>query len=208
MTIPSFSLEGKVAIVTGGRRGIGEAIALTFAEAGADVAVCDRVVEDGLLQTVSEKIQRLGRRSTAIQVDITQEADVNNTIQKVMEEFGKIDILVNCAAVLINKPLLEHTVADWDTIMDTDLKAYFLCSQAVVKKMIERKRGNIINMASTAGIRAGKKVGAYYPAKAGVMMLTKVQALELASHNIRVNAIAPGVVKTELERHVWGNPRP
>jgi len=206
MTIPSFSLEGKVAIVTGGRRGIGEAIALTFAEAGADVVVCDKVVEDGLLQSVAETIRKLGRNSLAVQTDVTNEADVDNLVQKATGEFGKIDILVNGAALLINKPLLQQSVDEWDTIIDTDLKSCFLCSRAVSKNMIEKKQGNIINMASTAGFRAGKVVGAYYPAKAGVVMLTKVLALELVSYNIRVNAIAPGMVKTEFERHIWSNP--
>ncbi len=206
MKFPVFSLEGKVALVTGSRRGIGEAIALTFAKAGADVGVADKVVEDGMLQAVADEIRKLGGRSLPIQTDITRETDVDNMVQKMIDEFGKIDILVNDAAVLISKPLLEQTLRDWDTTMDIDLKGYFLCSKAVSQKMIERKQGNIINMASTAAFKAGKLVGAYYVAKAGVVMLTKVLALELVSHNIRVNAIAPGVVRTELERHVWSNP--
>ena len=101
MSIPSFTLPGKVAIVTGGRRGIGKAIALALAEAGADIAICDRVIEDGELQAVAEEIKRLGRRSLAVQADITKKADVDNLVQRVMDEFGVIDILVNNAAMNI-----------------------------------------------------------------------------------------------------------
>ena len=107
MTIPSFSLEGKAAIITGGKQGIGRAIALAFAEAGADVAVCGRVIEDGKLQAVADEIQRSGRRSLAVQADISRKADVDNLVQRVMDEFGSIDILVNNAGKIILKPLLD-----------------------------------------------------------------------------------------------------
>ncbi|MBA7655931.1 3-oxoacyl-[acyl-carrier-protein] reductase FabG [subsurface metagenome] len=155
MSIPSFSLEGKVAIVTGGRRGIGKAIALAFAEAGADVAVCDLVVEDGELEAVAEEIRRLGRRSLAVQADITRKTDVDNLVKGVAEGLGAIDILVNNAAIISWVPLLETPEDDWDRIIDTDLKGYYLCSQAVGKGMVERKKGNIISIASVSGIRGG-----------------------------------------------------
>jgi NAD(P)-dependent dehydrogenase (short-subunit alcohol dehydrogenase family) len=204
MGIPSFSLAGKGAIVTGGKRGIGRAIALAFAEAGADVVVCGRVVE-GELGAVADEIRRLGRRSLAVRADISRKKDVENLVERVMDEFGAIDILVNNAAILIDAPLLEFSEDDWDTVMDTDLKGYYLCAQAVGKKMVERRRGNIINMASLSAIKAREKAGAYCIAKAGVVMLTKALALELASYNIRVNAIAPPLVKTESTEHVWRN---
>ena len=206
MGIPGFSLEGKVAIVTGGRRGIGRAIALAFTEAGADIVVCDRVVEGGELEAVAEEIRRLGRRSLAIQADITQKSDVDNLVQRVVAEFSAVDILVNNAAMNIRAPLLELREDGWDRIINTDLKGYYLCSQAVAGRMAEQKGGNIINMASTAAMKAAPEMGAYCIAKAGVVMLTRVLALELAKYNIRVNAIAPSIVKTKFSQPLWSDP--
>ena len=206
MGATSFPLPGKVAIVTGGRRGIGKAIALALAEAGADIAVCDRVIEDGELGVVAEEAQRLGRRSLAVQADITQKADVDSLVERVVAEFGAIDILVNNAAMNIRAPLLELREDGWDRVIDTDLKGYYLCSQAVGKQMVSRKRGNIINIASTAAIKAAPEMGAYCIAKAGVVMLTKILAVELAQYNIRVNAVAPSMVKTKFSQPLWDDP--
>ena len=206
MSIPGFSLEGKVAIVTGGKRGIGKAIALAFAEAGADVVVCSRRVEDGGLLAVADQIQRLGRRSLAIQADVSEKTDIDNLVQRVVDEFGVIDILVNNAAMNIRVPLLELREDGWDKIMNTDLKGYYLCSQAVGKIMVAQRKGNIINMASRVALKARKNIGAYCIAKAGVVMLTRVLALELGSYNIRVNAIAPSVVKTKFSEVLWDEP--
>ena len=207
MSIPDFSLEGKVAIVTGGRRGIGEAIALAFAEAGADVVVCARLVEDGLLGAVAEEIRKLGRRSLAIQADIAKKVDVDNLVQRVIDEFGGIDILVNNAAIDIRAPLLEFGEDDWDRMIDINLKGYYLCSQAVGKRMVEQKKGNIISMASQLAFKAWAKMGVYCITKAGVVMLTRVLARELGSYGIRANAIAPSTVKTEFSRPTWSDPK-
>jgi NAD(P)-dependent dehydrogenase (short-subunit alcohol dehydrogenase family) len=204
--IPPFTLSGKVAIVTGARQGIGKAIALALAEAGADIAICDRVIEDGELNAVAEEVKRLGRRSLAVQADITQRAEVDGLVKRVVAEFGVIDILVNNAAVNIMAPLLELREDGWDRVIDTDLKGYYLCSQAVGKKMVDQKRGNIINIASTAAIAAAPEMGAYCIAKAGVVMLTRVLAVELAQYNIRVNAIAPYMVKTKFSQPLWSDP--
>ncbi|MFC1978133.1 SDR family NAD(P)-dependent oxidoreductase [Chloroflexota bacterium] len=203
MSLPSLSLEGKMAIVTGSRRGIGKAIALAFAEAGADVAVCDLVVEGGELAAVAEEIRKLGRRSLAIQTDVTRKADVDNLVKRVMDEFGVIDILVNSAGISGGPPLIGQSEEDWDKIIDVDLKGCYLCSQAVGKGMVERRSGNIISMASAAGIRGFDSRNAYNIAKAGVIMLTKVLARDLGQYNIRVNAIAPTMVNTEMIQH-WG----
>ena len=205
MYLPSFSLEGKVAIVTGGKKGIGKAIALAFAEAGADVAVCSRTLEDGELRAVANEIQRLGRRSLAIQADISHKTDVDNLVKRVMDEFGVINILVNNAGILIKGPFLEFSEDAWDKTINTDLKGYYLCSQAVGKRMVEQKGGNIINLSSALAVKPLENHGAYSIAKAGVVMLTRVLARELGKYNIRVNAIAPSLVKTELT-DTWTDP--
>lgn len=206
MSIPNFSLAGEVAIVTGSRRGIGRTIALAFAEAGANVAVCDLVVEDGELQAVAEEIQRLGRRSLAIQADTSKKMDVNNLVRKVVDQFGVIDILVNNAGIMIKSPLLEMPENDWDRLMSVDLKGYYLCSQAVGRRMVEQKKGKIINIASQYAFKVTPGMGVYSIAKAGVVMLTRVLAQELGSYRIRANAIAPCLVKTEFSRPSWSDP--
>ncbi len=206
MSTPSSSLEGKVAIVTGSKRGIGKTIALSLAEAGADVVVCTRRVEDGQLEAVADEIQKSGRRSLAIQTDITQKTDVDNLVQKVIDEFGTVDILINNASMNILAPLLELREDGWDRIINTNLKGYYLCSQAVGKRMVEQRKGNIINMASMGALKAAERMGAYCIAKAGVVMLTRVLALELARYNIRANAIAPSFVKTKFSEPLWSDP--
>ena len=207
MSLPSLSLEGKVAIVTGGRRGIGRAIALVFAEAGADVAVSDIVVEDDQLEAVAKEIQGFGRHSLVIQADTSCKADVDNMVQKTVDELGAVDILVNAAGISTRTTPMEISEEDWDRVIDIDLKACLLCAQAVGNRMIEQgKGGNIINISSTGGIRANVKRAGYCSAKIGVIMLTKQLAVELGPHNIRVNVIAPGTVVTELTQDLWGTP--
>ena len=204
MTVPKLSLEGKGAIVTGSSRGIGRAIALGFAEGGADVVVCSRTLSD--LEKVAEEIRALGSRSLAVETNIALKSDVDNLVAKTVEEFGTIDILVNNAAMNIMRPLIELREDGWDKVMNVGLKGYYLCSQAAAKVMIERKKGNIINMASTAPAEASPLLGASSISKAGVVMLTKLLAADLARHNIRVNAIGPGVVRTGFSEPIWGNP--
>lgn len=206
MSVPDLSLAGKVAIVTGGSRGIGKAIALTFAEAGADVVVCSRDL-DGKLGPAAEEIRGLGRRSLAVVADITQKAAVDNLVQRTMGEFGTIDILVNNAGTVIRASVLEHSEEDWDKVMDTNIKGYYLCSRAVAKIMMDQKRGNIISTASMRGIVAAPGRVSYSVSKAGVIMLTRVLALEFASYNIRVNAIAPGWIRTELTEPLYRDPK-
>ena len=200
------SLEGKTAIVTGGRRGIGKAIALAFAEAGADVAVCSQTGDDRLA-AAAEEVKKLGRRSLAIRADVSQKADVDNMVQRVMDEFGKIDILVNSAGMWIpGQAVLECDEDNWDKVINVNLKGTYLCCQAVGKKMVDQKSGNIINMASKGGVTPRPRAGAYCTAKAGVIMLTRQLSLELAGYNIRVNAIAPTWVKTDMNIHLRTSP--
>lgn len=200
MSLPDFSLAGKVALVTGSRRGIGKTIALAFAEAGADVALCDLVLEDGQLQSVAQEIRNLGRRSLFVRADTRQKKDIDDLVEKVIGELGRIDTLVNNAGVSINSPILDMGEEDWDRTLDINLKGYFLCSQAVGRRMVQQKSGTIINLASQFAFRVTAGMGAYSISKAGVAMLTRVLALELGKFAIRANAIAPGMVKTEINR--------
>ena len=203
MSIPSLSLEGKVAIVTGGGTGIGRSIAVQFAEAGTDVVVAGRRLS--VLEKVAEEIRAMGRRSLAIQTDISKKSDVDKMVQKTMDEFGGIDILVNNAGVFVMRSLLETEEDAWEKILSINLKGCQLCSQAVGRIMVERKRGNIINIASVDGLTAFLPESAYCVSKAGVIMFTRVLAKELANCNIRVNAIAPGSVRTPMSESVWSD---
>jgi len=204
--LAKFSLDGKKALVTGGKRGLGKAMALGFADAGADVAICSRMLADGELEATAQEIRELGRRSLAIQADVTCKADVERMMKQVTTDFGGIDILVNNAGQYIEVPTLELSEEDWDAVMATHLKGAFLCSQAAGKVMARQKRGNIINIASVIGIRPILKPGGYDAAKAGLMMFTTSLAIELAQHNIRVNAIAPGFTKTRMNDRITMKP--
>lgn len=204
MPIPSLSLEGKTAIVTGGGTGIGRSIALTFAAAGANVVVCSRTLAN--LEKVAEEVKALGRRSLAVRTDVTQKTDVDNMVQRVMDEFGAIDILVNDAGVWLGGEVLDFSEEAWDRTMDINIKGCYLCCQAVGKKMVERKRGNIISIASTNSFVSGKEEAPYSASKAGMVMLIRGLAKELVSYNIRVNAVAPGWVRTEMSREIWSQP--
>ena len=205
MKMPSFSLEGRVALVTGARRGIGKGIALAMAGAGADVAVCDNVVEGGELEAVAEEIQGIGRRSLAVQTDVSKKSEVDNLVKRVENELGPIDILVNNAGIGRGSVLIEQKEEDWQAVIDVNLTGCYFCSQAVGKRMVERRKGNIINISSGAGIRGFAGRNAYNVSKAGVIMITKVLARDLAKHGVRVNAIAPTNLRTEMTRGLWEN---
>jgi len=191
MNTPNSRLDGKTAIVTGGRRGIGKAIALAFAGAGADVAVCDRVVEDGALETAAGEIRRLGRRSLAVRADTSRKDEVDAMVQRVVDEFGGIDILVNNAGINVRGKLLEMPEEDWNTLMGVNLKGYFLCAQSVGKRMVERKTGNIISIASQSAFKASPGRGAYCIAKAGVVMLTRALAQTSAATEYAPTQLPP-----------------
>jgi len=203
-----FSLKGKVALITGGSRGIGRATALTFADAGADVVVSSRNRRPPELEKVAEEIRAKGGRALAIPAHVGKKEDVQNLVQKTLREFGRIDILVNNAGA---NPVLSSMVdleeAAFEKVMEVNLKGALLMSQAVAKEMIKQGGGRIINISSISGLRArADGTGAYCISKAGVNMLTQVMARELAEHNILVNAIAPGSIKTEMSRVNWIDP--
>ena len=205
MTVPVFSLAGKVALITGGSRGIGKSIALAFAEAGADVAICSRRIEDGHLGAVDRAIKDLGRRSLAIQADTSRKADVDRMVERIVAEWGALDILVNNAGILVRSSLLDISEEDLDRLLGIDLKAYILCAQAAGKVMVKQKKGNIINISTQHAFKATPGFGPYGIAKAGVVMLTRVLARELGVHGIRANGIAPGLTRTEFSELTWTN---
>jgi len=197
MAEPHLSLEGKVALVTGGSRGIGKATALGFARAGADVVVTSRKLPD--LEQVAEEVKGLGRKSLAIATHVAKLEEINNLVCRVSEEFGRIDILVNNAG---GSPAATSAIdvdeRFWDAVMNLNLKGLYFLSQAVARVMREHGGGKIINVASIDAFKPELIANVYSIAKAGVVMATKVMALEWAQYNIRVNAIAPGNVHTRI----------
>jgi len=201
MDVSRFSLDGKVALVTGGSRGIGREIALTFADAGADVVISSRKLPD--LEEVVGEIRAKGRKGLAVASHIAKIEESQSLVEKVKTEFGRIDILVNNAGTNpYMGPLIDAEEWAWDVTMNVNLKGPFLLGQLVARVMREKGGGNIINMASTAGIRpSGLYI--YSVTKAGLIMLTKCMAIEWGQYNIRVNAIAPGVVKTRFSEALW-----
>jgi NAD(P)-dependent dehydrogenase (short-subunit alcohol dehydrogenase family) len=200
----SFSLSGKVALVTGGSRGIGKAIAVGLAKFGADVAVTSRKLPD--LEEVATEIRGLGRRSMAVATHVGRMDEINNLVPQVKDKLGRIDILVNNAAT---NPTMDQAIdieeRAWDSIMNLNLKGLFFLSQAVARLMKEQGEGKIINVASVAGITPDI-LPVYSISKAGVIMATKVMAQQWAQHNIRVNAIAPGLTRTRFSEALWSNP--
>lgn len=203
-TLEQFTLPGKVALITGGSRGIGKAIALGFANAGADVVVSSRKIGD--LEEVAEEIRGLGRKSLAVAAHAARMDDINMLVNKVVEEFGRIDILVNNAGTNpTTDSALDYTERAWDSVMNLNLKGLFFLSQAAARVMKENGGGSIINIASVGGIRPDM-LPVYGISKAGVIYATKVLAQEWAKYNIRVNALAPGLVKTRLSEYLWNTP--
>ena len=194
--VSQFTVEGKVALVTGGSRGIGEATALALAKAGADVAVTSRKLPD--LEKVAGEVRKIGRKALAVEAHIGKMEALQPLVDRVMKEFGRIDILVNNAGVGFAIPAIEMTEKAWDSVMNLDLKGLFFLSQAVARIMKDKGGGRIINISSVDAYRVEVPLGHYSIAKAGVVMATQVMALEWSKFKIRVNCIAPGAVETRL----------
>jgi NAD(P)-dependent dehydrogenase (short-subunit alcohol dehydrogenase family) len=200
-----FSLDGKVAIVTGGHGGIGKAIALGLADAGADVIVASRNIE--ALKPVVKEIEAIGRKSLAVSVDVTSEKQVNDMVQKVMAVFPSINILVNGSGLAIRKPAESFPIDEWQTVMDINARGTFLCCQAAGRVMLKQKSGKIINISSVRG-RYGlpANYAAYCASKGAVDSLTRTLACEWAKYNVLVNAVAPTVVETDLTKDALADP--
>jgi NAD(P)-dependent dehydrogenase (short-subunit alcohol dehydrogenase family) len=200
-----LSLEGKVALITGSSRGIGRSIALQFADAGADVVVSSRKLPD--LEKVAEEIKSKGRRSIAVPAHNAKMEDLKNLMARVKEEFGRLDILVNNAvANPVMADVLHMEEPPFDLIMNANVKGYYFLSQAAAKMMVEQGSGGaIINIASVGGIFVTPGLGPYCISKAAIIMMTKCLAVELGSHKIRVNCIAPGIIKTRFSEALWSN---
>ena len=191
-----FDLSGKVALVTGGSRGIGEAAALALAEAGADVAVASRTVEQS--RAVAARVADLGRRSLAVRADVRQVDSIRAMVDEVSNHFGRVDILVNSAGINILRPVLEVKEDEWDRILDTNLKGLFFTCQAVGRLMVEQNYGRIVNIASQMAVVGYFNRAAYCASKGGVAQVTKVMAIEWARHNVTVNAVAPTFIETTM----------
>jgi NAD(P)-dependent dehydrogenase (short-subunit alcohol dehydrogenase family) len=204
MGLEIFDLTGKVAMVTGSTRGLGETAAMALAKAGADVAICGR--SQGDLKRVTAAVQALGRKAAGFSLDVTSKEKIQQGVGGILETFGRIDILVNNAGVNYRVPVLEYPEDQWDLILNTNLKGYYLVAQAVVPQMIERGYGKVINISSIAGQVGVVNLLAYASSKGGVNQMTRVMAVEWAKLGIRVNAIAPTYFETELVTQIRNDP--
>lgn len=201
---PTGQLADRVALVTGAGRGIGLAIARAFAKQGADVVVADLHEESAA--RVAEEIRRLGRSALALEVDVAQPEQVVAMAERVVARFGRIDILVSNAGISQQDDFLDMPVEAWDRVIAVNLRGVFLCGQAVARRMTRTGGGSIVNIASQRAVTPGRRQAAYAASKGGVQTLTKAMALDLAPHGIRVNAIGPGPVMTDLTSARFADP--
>jgi NAD(P)-dependent dehydrogenase (short-subunit alcohol dehydrogenase family) len=197
---PRFDLTGKIAVVTGGGGGLGTAAAIAFAQAGADIAVVARSRDK--CEAAAEKVRAEGRRAAVVVADVTSQESVAAMVADVERALGPIDILFNNAGVTSPRSILDLPPEDWDRIVDVSLKGTFLCSRAVAPGMMQRRAGRIINMGSILSSRGIGNRAAYCAAKAGIANLTRAMAIEFGPHNITVNALAPTVIVTDLNREL------
>ena len=195
-----FNLSGRIAVITGGAKGLGRSMALALADAGSDVVISDILISSA--KNVAKEIEKKGQRSLGIKLDVTQSGEVQKMVNEVTEHFGRIDILINNAGINIISPAENFALKDWNRVVNINLTGVFLCSQAVGKVMIKQRGGKIINIASLFGtIGSPHDAVAYNSSKAGVINLTRSLAIEWAKYDIHVNAIAPGIIETDLTRN-------
>jgi 3-oxoacyl-[acyl-carrier protein] reductase len=191
-----FNLNDKVAVVTGAARGLGQAIAVKLAEAGADVALCDLKAE--WLEETAVKVRALGRRAEMYGVNVADGESVAAGIKAIEKDFEKIDVLVNNAGITKDGLLMRMSEEDWDAVLDVNLKGVFLCTKAATRGMMKRRSGTIVNIASVIGLMGNAGQANYAASKGGVISFSKTVAKELASRNVRCNAVAPGFIRTAM----------
>jgi len=191
-----ISLEGKIALVTGGARGIGREIALLLASQGADIALCDVNLEQA--EETAKEIRSSGRGCLAFKVDVTDLKSVQEMVDKILDKFKKLDILINNAGITKDNLILRMSEEDWDKVIAVNLKGTFVCTKIASKVMLKQRSGRIINLASIIGMMGNAGQANYAASKAGIIALTKSVAKELAPRGVTVNAIAPGFIKTEM----------
>lgn len=195
MILDKFDLKGRVAIVTGASRGLGAGMAIGLAEAGADLVV---VASSARLQETVDKIKALGRRCIGVQADLLDTKVIPGIIEATLKEYGRLDILVNCAGIIRRAPAIEFSEKDWDDVIQINQKSLFFLCQAAAKEMVKQKKGKIINVSSLLAFQGGIIVPSYTASKSAVAGLTKALANEWAAFGINVNAIAPGYMATEM----------
>jgi NAD(P)-dependent dehydrogenase (short-subunit alcohol dehydrogenase family) len=201
--IELFDLSGKVAIVTGTSRGLGQYFARALAKAGADLVITSRDISR--LTEFKQEIESLGRKALPIQLDVMSQSDIENMVSITMKEYGKIDILVNNAGLNIRRPSTEVSQQDWDTVLDTNLKGSFFCAQAVVKEMIKRKYGRIINVGSCTCVFGMEGIAPYTASRGAILSMTRSLAAEWGKFGITVNVLAPGWFKTAQNAVLYEN---
>ncbi|MHC4171724.1 MAG: SDR family NAD(P)-dependent oxidoreductase [Planctomycetota bacterium] len=198
-----FDLAGKVAIVTGTSRGLGQYFARALAKAGADLVITSRKLSS--LTEFKQEIESLGKRALPVQLDVLSQSDIENMVQTTIKEYGKIDILVNNAGLNIRKPTTEVTSQDWDTVLDTNLKGSFFCAQAVAKEMIKRNYGRIISVGSCTCVFGMEGIAAYTASRGAILAMTRSLAAEWGKFGITVNVLAPGWFKTAQNAVLYEN---
>lgn len=191
-----FELNGKVALVTGAARGLGQAIAVKLAEAGADIALCDLNAE--WLEGTAGKVKALGRRAECYGVNVAEGESVTTGVRAIEKDFGKIDILVNNAGITKDGLMMRMSEEDWDAVLNVNLKGTFLCTKAAMRGMMKQRSGSIVNIASVIGLMGNAGQANYAASKGGVISFSKTVAKELASRNVRCNAVAPGFIRTAM----------
>jgi 3-oxoacyl-[acyl-carrier protein] reductase len=188
--------DGKIAVVTGAARGIGQAIALKLAAGGADLALCD--LKAGWLDETAGKVRELGRRAECYSVDVSNGSAVNETVKAIEKDFGKIDALVNNAGITKDGLLMRMSEEDWDAVLNVNLKGVFLFTKSAMRGMMKQRSGSIVNIASIIGLIGNAGQANYAASKGAVIAFTKTVARELSSRNIRCNAVAPGFIRTKM----------